>query len=149
MGRTPLLVLVLAVAAALSAAGSDASSTGWTTERYFAKETANAFADIGKEDGGGPADIYVSQETLTTMDGKNAGVVNGYGVNLRAPYVFFHYTGVFGTDSLTVEGAVSLRSRTQTFTIVGGTGRYAAARGTVTTQDAGKKGSLLVIRYRT
>jgi len=149
MRRTPLLLLALVAAAATLAAASSASSTRWTTERYYARETSHSFADNGKQDGGGPADIYVSQETLTTMDGKSAGVVNGYGVNLQAPYVFFHYTGVFGADSVTVEGAVSLRGKTQTFAIVGGTGRYAAARGTVTTQDAGKKGALLVIRYRT
>jgi len=148
MRRAPFLLLVLVSAAALSAAASEASSTGWTTERYYAKETSNALADIGKEDGGGPADIYVSQQTLTTSSGKHAGVVHGYGVNLHPPYVFFHYTGVFAADSVMVEGAVSLQSKTQTFAIVGGTGRYAAARGTVTTQDAGKKGALLVIRYR-
>jgi Allene oxide cyclase barrel like domain len=144
-----LLVVVAAAAAAVLAVQSTASSTPWTTERFYSKETSHSFADIGKADGGGPADVYVSQQLLADASGKRVGTVNGYGVNLTPPYVFFHYTGVIGSSTITLEGAVSLRGAAQTYAIVGGTGRYAGARGTVTTSDAGARGSLVVVRYRT
>lgn len=141
-----LIVAGLAVAA-LSAAASNATTTGWTVERYYAKETSHVFVDNGSKDGGGPGDIYVSQQALNA-GGKQIGTVNGYGVNLHAPYVFFQYTAVIGASTLTVQGAVSLKAAAQAFAIVGGTGRYAGMSGTVTTTDAGSKGSLVVVRYR-
>jgi hypothetical protein len=38
--------------------------------------------------------------------------------------------------------------KSATYPIAGGTGRYAAARGTVTLTDAGKNRSLAVVRYQ-
>ena len=106
--RLPLLVVVGLTIAALSVAASPASTPRWTVERYYAKETSHSFADNGKQDGGGPGDIYVSQQALRDASGKSIGTVNGYGVNLHPPYVYFHYTAVVGTSTLTAEGGVSL-----------------------------------------
>jgi hypothetical protein len=119
-----------------------------TTEKYYAKETSHYFADIGKKDNGGPDDVYVSQQTLRSLSGALVGSVVGYGVNLRRPYVFFHYTGTDQKGSITLEGAVNLRQKTETYVISGGTAGYAGAEGTVTSTDAGAKGTLVVIRYR-
>jgi hypothetical protein len=146
-GRAQLLLLVVAASLpAVLVAQSHASSTGWTTKRYYSHQTSHYFADIGTK-GGSPDDIYVSQQTLTDTSGKTVGIVNGYGVNLHKPYVFFHYTGVVGKGSITLEGAVNLKHTEQVYGILGGTGAYTGARGTVTISDAGKHGSLVVIRY--
>jgi hypothetical protein len=129
-------------------ASSSASSAGWIVERYYTSETWHAFADIGKKDNGGPDDIYVAQQSLKGADGKSVGVVNGYGVNLHPPYVFFHWTAALGGGTLTLESAVDLKNKTATYPIEGGTGHYAGARGTVTLTDAGKKGTLITLNYR-
>lgn len=144
------LIVVGLVIAGLAAASpaSSATTASWTVERYYAKETSHSFADNGTKDGGGPGDIYVSRQTLRDPSGKQVGTVNGYGINLHAPYVYFHYTAVVGASTLTVEGGVSLKAGPQAFAIAGGTGRYAGTSGTVTTSDAGSKGSLVVVRYR-
>ena len=130
--RSLLLVLLAAVATAMFAVQSRASSTGLTTERYYTHESFHSFADLGKQEGGGPADIYVSQLKLANLNGKKIGIVNGYGVNLKAPYVFFHFTSAVGASTLTLEGAVNLQDKAYSYAIVGGTGRYAGVRGTAT-----------------
>jgi hypothetical protein len=145
--RVSILIVAVALVAAAMATASSASSGGWKTERYYSKETSHSFADIGKKDGGGPDDIYVSQQTLTDQSGRPAGVVNGYGVNLHAPYVYFQYTGVVHDGTLNLEGAVDVKGATQVYAISGGSGAYAGASGTVTTSDAGTKGALVVVRY--
>jgi len=137
--------LVLAV---VYVASSSASSGDWTVERYYADETWHAFADNSKKDNGGPGDIYAAQQTLKRTNGESVGVVNGYGVNLHPPYVFFHWTGTLGGGTLTMESAVNLRNKTIAYPIEGGTGRYAGVRGTVTLTDAGKKGALVTVRYQ-
>lgn len=140
---------VLVLAAGVYAATSAATPGATIVERYYSAETWSTLADIGPKDGGGPGDVYTAQQSLTTLDGKPAGVVNGYGINLHKPYVFFHWTAVRKDGStLTLMGAVSLRNKTTVFAIEGGTGRYDGARGTVTLTDAGKKGSLATVRYR-
>ncbi len=146
--RLSQLIVVGLTLAALSAAPSSATTATWTVERYYAKETSHTFADNGTKEGGGPGDIYVSQQALRDASGKRVGTVNGYGVNLHAPNVYFHYTAVVGTSTVTVEGGVSLQDKAQTFVIAGGTGRFAGMSGTVTTTGAGSKGSLVVVRYR-
>ena len=143
-----LSAVVLAVAATLYATASSAAPHAWTVERYYTAETWRAFADIGKKDNGGPDDVYAAQQSVKTLDGSTVGVVNGYGVNLHAPYVFFHWTATLTGGSLTLEGAIDLKGKTATYPIEGGTGRYAGARGTVTLTDAGSKGTLATIRYR-
>jgi hypothetical protein len=145
--RISLLLVVAALLAIATARESSASSGDWKTERYYAKETAHAFADIGKKDGGGPDDIYVTHQVLTNMIGKKVGVVDGYGVNLYPPVVYFQYTGVVATGSVNLEGAVNVKLRKQIYAISGGTGAYTGASGTVTTTDAGAKGALVVIHY--
>ena len=145
--KTTLAVLLIAAAAVIYAAGSSASATTWTVERYYTAESWSAFGDIGSK-GAGPADIYTSQQSLKALDGNLVGVVNGYGVNLHPPYVFFHWTAIVDGDSLTLEGAINLRAAAATYAIEGGTGRYSGARGTVTITDAGKERSLAVVRYR-
>jgi hypothetical protein len=137
---------VLAALGAVYATVSPAKTTVWTEERYYSAETWSAFADIGSK-GAGPADVYVSQQSLKDGDGRSVGVVNGYGVNLHRPYVFFHWTAAVPSGSVTVERAVNMRSNVGTYPIIGGTGRYLGVRGTITVSDAGKKGSLAVLRY--
>lgn len=146
--RWLLIPALLTLAATLYATASTAASPAWTTERYYTHETWHAFADVGKRDNGGPADIYAAQQALTSTDGANVGNINGYGVNLHPPYVFFHWTATLTGGSLTLESAINLKNKTSTYPIEGGTGRYAGARGTVTLTDAGSKGSLATIRYQ-
>lgn len=143
-----LLVATVGAVAFTYAAGSSAESDAWTTERYVTTETWHAFADVGKRDNGGPDDIYAAQQDLKTPDGQPVGVVNGYGVNLHPPYVFFHWTATLHGGTLTLESAINLRTKTSVYPIDGGTGRYAGARGTVTLTDAGFKGTLVTVRYR-
>ncbi len=143
-----LLTAALGAVAVTSAAQSAAAPGSWTTEHYMAKESWHAFADVGRQDNGGPGDIYAAQQRLTTPDGRAIGVVNGYGVNLHPPYVFFHWTATLDGGTLTLDGAVDLKAKSSVYPIEGGTGRYAGARGTVTLTDAGSNGSLVTVRYR-
>lgn len=142
-----LALSLVAAAAVVYTAGSSANESPWTVERYYTAETWNSFADIGGK-GAGPGDVYTSQQTLTTPDGKTVGLVNGYGINLHKPYVFFHWTATVDTGTLTLEGAINLRNKAATYAIEGGTGRYTGARGTVTLTDAGKNRSLATVRYQ-
>jgi hypothetical protein len=139
---------LLALAATLYATASTAASPAWTTERYYSHETWHAFADVGKKDNGGPADIYAARQALESTGGATVGAINGYGVNLDPPYVFFHWTATLTGGTLTLESAIDLRNKTSTYPIAGGTGRYAGVRGTVTLTDAGDKGTLATVRYR-
>ena len=140
-------ILLLAAVAVYAATAAAAPST-WTTERYLTVETWHAFGDIGSKNAG-PDDIYASQQRLETPSGRVVGVVNGYGVNLHPPYVFFHWTATLTDGSLTLESAINLKNKTSAYPIEGGTGRYAGARGTVTLVDEGSKGTLVTVRYRT
>lgn len=144
--KAVLAVAVLAAAMVVYTAGSSANASGWTVERYYTAESWNSFADIGGK-GAGPGDVYTSQQTLQTVTGKKAGIVNGYGINLHKPYVFFHWTAALGGGSLTLDGAIDLQTPAATYAIEGGTGRYAGVRGTVTLTDAGKNRSLATVRY--
>ena len=147
--KAALGAVVLALAAGVYAAGSAATPGGTIVERYYTAETWSAFDDIGVKDNGGPGDVFTAQQSLKTVDGKAAGIVNGYGINLHKPYVFFHWRAVRNDAStLTLMGAVNLHDKTVVYAIEGGTGRYDGARGTVTLTDAGKKGSLVTVRYR-
>lgn len=139
----PALFIVVAVGAATA---SSAAPSPWTVERYYTSETWNSFADLGAK-GAGAGDVYTSQQTLTSTDGKTVGIVNGFGVNLHKPYVFFHWTASLRNGTLTIESAIDLMKRSAVYPIEGGTGRYAGARGTVTLTDAGKSKSLAVVRY--
>jgi hypothetical protein len=145
-----MLLLTATVAAVFVAYGatSEASST-WTTEHYVTKETWHSFADVGKKDNGGPNDIYAAQQDLKTATGRRIGMVNGYGVNLHPPYVFFHWTATLDGGTLTLAAAVDLRKNPAVYPIEGGTGRYAGARGTVTLTDKGSHGTLVTVRYET
>lgn len=145
--KTTLYVAVVLVAAILFVEASSATSANWIVERYYASETWSSFADIGKKDNGGPGDVYVSQQSLSMTDGHHVGVVNGFGVNLRKPYVFFHWTASLDDGTLTIGGAVDLMDKRATYPIDGGTGRYAGARGTVTISDTAGNRSLVVVRY--
>ena len=147
--KTMLLILATGAAIAVTyAAGSTAAPNGWTTEHYLTKETWHAFADVGKNDNGGPDDIYAAQQVVKNQSGQQVGVVNGYGINLHPPYVFFHWTANLHGGTLTLESAINLKTNPSTYPIEGGTGRYAGARGTVTLTDAGSKGTLVTVRYR-
>jgi len=140
-----LLVAMLAAVAVGYAATSAAAPNAWTTEHYLTKETWHAFADVGKH---GPDGIYAAQQDLRNTEGREIGVVNGYGINLHRPYVFFHWTATLRGGTLTLESAVDLKQTSSVYPIEGGTGRYAGARGTATLTDAGSKGTLVTVRYR-
>jgi hypothetical protein len=147
--RAAFAAVVLALAGGIYAATSAATTGGTIVERYHTAATWSAFDDIGVKDNGGPGDVFTAQQSLTTLDGKSIGVVNGYGINLHKPYVFFHWTAARNDGStMTLMGAVSLHDKTTVYPIEGGTGRYDGARGTVTLTDEGKKGSLVTVRYR-
>ena len=148
MRAMSVVLATVGTVAVAYAASSAAAPSGWTTEHYVTKETWHAFADVGKADNGGPADIYTAQQELKTPGGEEVGVVNGYGINLHPPYVYFHWTATFRGGTLTLESAINLKSNQSVYPIDGGTGRYAGARGTATLADAGSKGSLVTVRYR-
>lgn len=142
-----LLVATLGAVAITYAATSSAATNAWTTEHYVTKETWHAFGDVGSK-GASPDDIYVAQHDLRAMDGRKVGLVNGYGVNLRRPYVFFHWTAQLRSGTLTLMSAVNLEAKATVYPIEGGTGSYAGVRGTATLTEAGSKGSLVTLRYR-
>jgi hypothetical protein len=142
-----LLVATVGAVAITYAATSAAAPNTWTTEHYRTRDTWHAFADVGAK-GTSPDDIYVAQDDLMSTDGHEVGVVNGYGINLHPPFVFFHWTAAVDGGTLTLEGAVNLQTKTTLYPIEGGTGRYAGVRGTVTLTDAGSSGSLITLRYR-
>jgi hypothetical protein len=148
MKRMLLLVAAVGALAFSYAARPFAASSSWITEHYVTKETWHAFADVGPKDNGGPDDVYAAQQRVTTPDGQRVGIVNGYGVNLHPPYVFFHWTAALRGGTLTLASAVSLRARRSVYPIDGGTGRYAGAQGTVTLEDAGSRGTIVSVRYR-
>lgn len=146
--------MLLALVATLGIAGTlatPAGSSGATTERYLATEVWHSFADIGKASAssGGPTDVDVAQLRLSTPDGRGAGVANGYSINLRRPYVFTHWTATLSRGTLTLEGVMSgaPKAGPQRLAIVGGTGRYEGAHGTVTVSDAGAGRTLAVVRF--
>lgn len=145
--RWLLIPAILAAALTVYATASTAAAPTTTVERYYVNETWHVFADVGKKDNGGPDDIYASQQTIKSFDGTTVGVLNGYGVNLHPPFVFFHWTASLPGGTLTVEGAVNLQKKTAAYAIEGGTGTYTGARGTVTLTDAGNKGSLATVHY--
>jgi hypothetical protein len=140
--------LLLLAAVAVYAATAAAAPSSWTTERYLTVETWHAFGDIGSKNAG-PDDIYASQQRLETPGGRVVGVVNGYGVNLRPPFVFLHWTASLAGGTLSIESAINLKQKIAVYPIEGGTGRYAGASGTVTLVDEGSKGTLVTVRYRT
>ena len=145
--RTMLALMVTLSAVVTYAATSAAAPNVWTTEHYLTKETWHAFADVGSK-GAGPADIYVAQQDLRTPQRQQVGVVNGYGINLRPPYVFFHWTATLRAGTLTLASAINMKTNPAAYPIAGGTGHYAGVRGTVTLTDDGSKGSLVTVRYR-
>ena len=142
-----LLVATLGAVAVTYAATSSAAPNTWTTEHYVTKETWHAFADVGTK-GAGPDDIYAAQQNLKTPNGQPVGVVNGYGINLRPPYVFFHWTATLRAGTLSLASAINMKTSPAVYPIAGGTGHYAGARGTVTLTNDGSKGSLVIVRYR-
>ena len=146
-----LLLMLTALTGAAALYAAPAGSSDLVTERYYARETWSSFADLGPANPGrrGPADVVVSRLRLTTPDGVKAGLAHGYAVGLRRPYVFSHWTAFLATGTLTLEGvsADSPAAGPQDLTIVGGSGEYRDAHGTVTASDAGTRGTLVVLRY--
>jgi hypothetical protein len=93
--------------------------------------------------------VNLSRQRLSALDGARVGTAHGYIVGLRAPYLFSHWTAMLPKGTLTLEGVTrSGANVSQRLVIVGGTGGYDGARGTVSVSDAGKKGALAVVRYR-
>ena len=145
--RLLLVAAMLTAALTVYATASTAAAPTWKVEHYATTETWHAFADIGKKDNGGPADIYVARQALEAPGGASVGEINGYGVNLHPPYVFFHWTASLPGGSLTVAAAVDVSRKKAAYPIEGGTGRYSGARGTVTVADTARHGTLVTVRY--
>jgi hypothetical protein len=151
MKRLLLTTAAAGLTVLVGATGLPAGGDGVVTERYYARETWSSFADLGRANPGrrGPGDVYLSRQRLSALDGTTVGTAHGYLVGLRAPYVFSHWTAMLPKGTLTLEGAMRTGTNDpQRFVIVGGTGGYDGARGTVSVSDAGKMGSLAVVRYR-
>jgi hypothetical protein len=142
--------LAIAGAAALTTAfiagavtAPAAPTTRSATERYYVNETWHAFTGIpGK---GKPTDIYAFQSTLETTSGKKAGIVNGYAINLRPPFVAWSLTSTVPGGTLTMASILNQESKPRVLVITGGTGRYLGAGGTVTLTNAGDHGDLAVV----
>ena len=115
-----------------------------TTERYYVKEHWHAFSRPNAKEGR-PADIYVFQSAVTTTDGKQAGTVDGLGVNLRAPMVSWTVTAALTRGTIVAEGAYALNRPNHVLVIVGGSGSYAGVRGTIALSDAGSRGDLATL----
>ena len=142
--------LAIAGAAALTTAliagvvtAPAAPTTRPTAERYYVSETWHAFS--GTPGKGKPTDIYTFQSSLTTQAGKKTGMVNGYAINLRPPFVAWSLTAAVPGGTLTMASTVSQESKARVLVITGGTGRYLGARGTVRLTDAGDHGDLAVV----
>src|SRR5579872_3174303 len=104
----PLVFTTVGVALAAAVFGvsmSGAASPRWTVQKFYDRETSHYFADVGAK-GPSPDDIYVAQQSLTTLSGQRAGVVNGYGINLHEPFVYFHYTAALTDGTLSIENAI-------------------------------------------
>jgi hypothetical protein len=106
-------------------------------------ETWHAFS--GTPGSGKPTDIYTFQSALTTQAGKKTGMVNGYAINLRPPFVAWNLTAIVPGGTLTLASVVNQESKPRVLVISGGTGRYLAARGTVRLTDAGDRGDLAIV----
>ena len=129
------------IAGAVTAAGAPTSRSA--TERYYVSETWHAFS--GTPGKGKPTDIYTFQSALTTKAGAKTGLVNGYAVNLRPPFVAWSLTAMVPGGTLTMNSTVSQESKPRLLVITGGTGRYLGASGTVRLTDAGDHGDLAVV----
>jgi hypothetical protein len=151
MKRLLLTTAAAGLTALVATTALPAGGDGVVTERYYARETWSSLTDIGPANPGlmGAGDVYLSRQQLSALDGTRVGTAHGYIVGLRAPYVFSHWTAMLPKGTLILEGATNAgTSRAQRFVIVGGTGGYDGARGTVSASDAGKNGTLAVVRYR-
>ena len=142
--------LAIAGAAALATAliagavtAPAAPTTRSATERYYVSETWHAFS--GTPGKGKPTDIYTFQSALTTEAGKKTGMVNGYAINLRPPFVAWSLTAIVPGGTLTMASTVSQESKPRVLVITGGTGRYLGAGGTVRLTNAGDHGDLAVV----
>ena len=120
-----------------------APTTRAATERYYVSETWHAFS--GTPGKGKPTDIYTFQSALTTQKGKKTGMVNGYAINLRPPFVAWSLTATVPGGTLTMASIVNQESRPRVLVISGGTGRYLGASGIVRLTDAGDHGDLAVV----
>lgn len=151
MKRLLLTTAATGLTALVATTALPAGGDGIVTERYYAVETWSSIADNGRPNPGrtGPGDVYLSRQRLTTLDGTRVGTAHGYIVGLRKPFMFSHWTALLPNGTLTLEGATRTGTNvTQRLVIVGGTGRYHGARGSVTVSDAGTKGGLAVVRFR-
>ena len=134
----------LATALIAGAATAPAAPTArTTTERYYVSETWHAFS--GTPGKGKPTDIYTFQSALTTRTGKKTGIVNGYAINLRPPFVAWSLTANVPGGTLTMASIVNQENKPRVLVISGGTGRYLGASGTVRLTDAGDHGDLALV----
>jgi hypothetical protein len=139
-GAAALAAALIAGAVTAPAAPTSPRSA---TERYYVSETWHAFS--GTPGKGKPTDVYTFQSELTTQAGKRTGMVNGYAINLRPPFVAWTLTAIVAGGTLTMASIVNQEGTPRVLMISGGTGRYLGAAGTVRLTDAGDRGDLAVV----
>jgi len=135
-------VTVLLIAGAFTALASSGAHTA--TESYYVKQTWHAISGPNVKEGK-PTDIYAFQSTIKTLAGKSVGSVNGYGTNLRQPFVAWNLTAILPGGAIAIASTENLKDGPHVLVITGGTGHYLGARGTVTLSDAGDHGNLAVL----
>jgi hypothetical protein len=118
------------------ASDGDQSDTGSKTIRVASKTVAADVVDTGQS-GPTPGDLFVFRNQLR-RDGEAFGrlEVACMFVKLEEEYAC-HGTAFLPGGRLAVSGALSLDQRTNLVPIVGGTGRYRRARGTLSATDTG------------
>ena len=135
--------IALAVGLLTAVMSPSAASAGSGTERFYVSEIWHSFT--GTAGMGKAGDVYAFQSTLKTTAGKKAGTLNGYGLNLRQPFVAWHVTAILSKGTLVLASVQNMQAQRRLLVITGGTGRYLGARGTVALTAAGSRGELATL----
>ncbi len=135
--------LAIAGAAALATAliagavtAPAAPTTRSATERYYVSETWHAFS--GTPGRASRPTSTRSRARSRPKAGKKTGMVNGYAINLRPPFVAWSLTATVPAAPLTMASTVNQESKPRVLVISGGTGRYLGAGGTVSVDGRGR-----------
>jgi hypothetical protein len=146
MIRTTLSTVagVLAVAAILATSASGAPRTSWTMV-FDARQTATHFVD-NAPNGESPGDA-ISFTDILLQHGKVAGFAEATGTLVDRKRDANELQGTFDLPGGQIMiGGISLgQAATQSFAIVGGTGRYDGVRGTARIRT-GAHGMTIVLR---
>ena len=146
MIRTTVITITGLLAAAVFLAGTATSSShqSWTLV-FDAKQTATNFVDNAPK-GESPGDAISFTDTLR-QHGTVVGFAEASGTLIDQKRDANELQGTLNLPSGQIMiGGISLgNAATQTFAIVGGTGRYEGARGTASIRT-GKQGATIVLR---